>query len=439
MNRFELDVVAATAPTRARSKSEPTAKTTRPSRTLMDDPDASAPLHECGSSVEPVTPPAATSERKKRTMDYYRSSTSGTRQCTGYIWSGELPPRNYSNPTFSSKIFVGGVPWDITESALIDAFSPYGNCRVEWPCKEVRSPRSNLKTRGKVTGYVYMVFETERSVRSLLQDCSQEFGSAGEWYFKLKARRNQTSEIRQVQVIPWVVSDSSYNDDPSCHLDPKKTVFVGALHGMLTAHVLFSIMNELYGNVVFVGIDTDKYKYPIGKKVQIDPFLEDSCCMVCGAAQGPYFCRDNNCFRYFCGPCWQTRHMLGGKNADHRPLMRHAPRSPLARTDAFGARSEPVCSTSQRRFFPPSGTSPVQPLGGLAAVAAVAHGTVPRHQHHAYQYMQLPPSYTAMYKPTVMHSPCRVTSNMSPTPLLSGLSPTHSVNTSSSYVQQRLY
>ncbi|KIH54610.1 hypothetical protein ANCDUO_15243, partial [Ancylostoma duodenale] len=115
------------------------------------------------------------------------------------------------------------VPWDITETALIDAFSPYGNCRVEWPCKEVRSPRSNMKTRGKVTGYVYMVFETERSVRSLLQDCSQEFGSAGEWYFKLKARRNQTSEIRQVQVIPWVVSDSSYNDDPSCHLDPKKT------------------------------------------------------------------------------------------------------------------------------------------------------------------------------------------------------------------------
>lgn len=42
------------------------------------------------------------------------------------------------------------VPWDITESALIDAFSPYGNCRVEWPCKEVRSSRSNLKTRGKV-------------------------------------------------------------------------------------------------------------------------------------------------------------------------------------------------------------------------------------------------------------------------------------------------
>ncbi|CAJ0593858.1 unnamed protein product [Cylicocyclus nassatus] len=272
----------------------------------MDDNSVSAPS-EGASSLEPLTPPAAASERKK-------SPENENQAYPGYLWSGELPPRNYSNPTFSSKIFVGGVPWDITETALIDAFSPYGNCRVEWPCKEVRSSRSN-KTRGKITGYVYMVFETERSVRLLLQDCSQEFGSAGEWYFKLKARRNQSSEIRQVQVIPWVVSDSCYNDDPSYPLDPKKTVFVGALHGMLTAHVLFSIMNELYGNVVFVGIDTDKYKYPIGsgrvtfrshasyfraiesafleirtskfsKRVQIDPFLEDSWCMVCGEAQG---------------------------------------------------------------------------------------------------------------------------------------------------------
>ena len=60
-------------------------------------------------------------------------------------------------------------------------------------------------------------------------------------------------------------------EDPSCRLDPKKTVFVGALHGMITAQVLFSIMTELYGNVVFVGIDTDKYKYPIGQFVS--PFI----------------------------------------------------------------------------------------------------------------------------------------------------------------------
>lgn len=32
-----------------------------------------------------------------------------------YTWSGQLPPRNYKNPTYSCKVFLGGVPWDITE------------------------------------------------------------------------------------------------------------------------------------------------------------------------------------------------------------------------------------------------------------------------------------------------------------------------------------
>lgn len=30
-------------------------------------------------------------------------------------WSGQLPPRNYKNPVYSCKVFLGGVPWDITE------------------------------------------------------------------------------------------------------------------------------------------------------------------------------------------------------------------------------------------------------------------------------------------------------------------------------------
>lgn len=30
------------------------------------------------------------------------------------------------------------VPWDITEEALVEAFCPYGVCRVEWPGKEAR-------------------------------------------------------------------------------------------------------------------------------------------------------------------------------------------------------------------------------------------------------------------------------------------------------------
>ncbi|WKX90859.1 hypothetical protein Q1695_009593 [Nippostrongylus brasiliensis] len=485
MRRFELDV--ATTPPRARSKSEPTSLT--PS---SDSTDSKPSEGECLSDSVPAATQSALApemnssscvrfDRKKRVdsltsptplgskisesrRNFYRHfhehwhnqmvrPTTDSHICPGYIWSGELPPRNYSNPTFSSKIFVGGVPWDVTEEALTEAFSPYGSCRVEWPSKEV-------------TGYVYIVFETERSVKSLLQDCSQQFGSAGEWYFKIKARRNQACETRQVQVIPWVVSDSSYIDDPTCRLDPKKTVFVGALHGMITAHVLFSIMNELYGNVVFVGIDTDKHKYPIGsgrvtfrshtsyfraiesafleirtskftKKVQIDPFLEDSWCMVCTEYPGPYFCRDRTCFRYYCSSCWQARHGTGGSYGDHRPLTRHAPRSIANRI----AEHDPRQGPNNAAYLPSHGKVPVgTPLGGMAAVTAVAHGTVPRQQHHAYQYMQMAPAYpTAVFTPTLVQQQCRVGSNVATSPMLHGMNPNHAVNASSPFVQQRLY
>lgn len=71
----------------------------------------------------------------------------------------------------------------------------------------------------------------------------------------------------QVQVIPWVISDSNYVRCPAQRLDPSKTVFVGALHGMLNAEALASIMNDLFGGVMYAGIDTDKHKYPIGERV----------------------------------------------------------------------------------------------------------------------------------------------------------------------------
>lgn len=66
-------------------------------------------------------------------------------------------------------------------------------------------------------------------------------------------------------MIPWVLGDANYVRQPSQRLDSKKTVFVGALHGMMTAESLGNIMNDLFGNVLYAGIDTDKHKYPIGE------------------------------------------------------------------------------------------------------------------------------------------------------------------------------
>lgn len=56
-------------------------------------------------------------------------------------WSGQLPPKRHKNPTYSPRVFLGGVPWDITEASLIASFRPFGNLSVDWPGKEGKHNR----------------------------------------------------------------------------------------------------------------------------------------------------------------------------------------------------------------------------------------------------------------------------------------------------------
>uniref|UniRef100_A0A8C8DYI7 Cytoplasmic polyadenylation element binding protein 1 n=1 Tax=Oryzias sinensis TaxID=183150 RepID=A0A8C8DYI7_9TELE len=114
-----------------------------------------------------------------------------------FTWSGQLPPRNNKDPLYSCKVFLGGVPWDITEAGLINTFSGYGPLTVEWPGKDGKHPRCPPK--GNVAkGYVYLVFENEKSVRSLLQACSQDpFHPEDnrEYYFKMSSRRMRCKDV----------------------------------------------------------------------------------------------------------------------------------------------------------------------------------------------------------------------------------------------------
>lgn len=56
-------------------------------------------LHHCSSTVP----------------EYRLSLISSAVNEATFTWSGQLPPRNNKDPLYSCKVFLGGVPWDITE------------------------------------------------------------------------------------------------------------------------------------------------------------------------------------------------------------------------------------------------------------------------------------------------------------------------------------
>ena len=66
-------------------------------------------------------------------------------------WSGQLPARRHKNPTFSPRVFLGGVPWDITEAGLLQTFQVFGNLVIDWPGKDSKHNRHPPKGRSTHT------------------------------------------------------------------------------------------------------------------------------------------------------------------------------------------------------------------------------------------------------------------------------------------------
>ena len=290
-------------------------------------------------------------DKVEQVAQKYRQSAK--RVEANYHWSGQLPRKiRTRNHIYSCKIFLGGIPYDLIEDDLHTAFAQFGKITVQWPGINVKSAIDGATAQK--AGYVYIIFDNYDSVTLLLQNCTIKYmdgDSTGRWYYSISSRRCKGKEV---QVIPFDVGDRFYMKGAfSGQIDHSKTVFVGALHGMLTAEGLAKVMDDLFGGVIFVGLDTDKYKYPLGsgrvafdnhesyykavsaafveikstrfrKKIQIDPYIEnESVCGICKESQSSsIFCRDMTCFRYYCRSCWDIYHS-DKEMDDHRPLIKN--------------------------------------------------------------------------------------------------------------------
>lgn len=126
-------------------------------------------------------------------------------------WSGVLPPRTSKPSGYSSKVFLGGVPWDISEQLLVQTFKQFGQIKVEWPGKDKQVPQPK--------GYVYIIFESEKNVKALLQACTNDFTNSGNWYYKISSKRMKAKEvgersngIRQLYKMLFIIGASDSMD-----------------------------------------------------------------------------------------------------------------------------------------------------------------------------------------------------------------------------------
>ena len=68
---------------------------------------------------------------------------------------------------YSRKVFVGGLPIDIKESTVYNIFSQFGKVMIDWPRRLDAKPDQARP----MAGYVFLVFEEEASVQSLIANC----------------------------------------------------------------------------------------------------------------------------------------------------------------------------------------------------------------------------------------------------------------------------
>uniref|UniRef100_A0A915PHP2 RRM domain-containing protein n=1 Tax=Setaria digitata TaxID=48799 RepID=A0A915PHP2_9BILA len=281
----------------------------------------------------------------------------------------DIVPRDFPGTgVFSRKVFIGGLPPDLTAETISLFFEQFGTNKVDWPHRKC--------TGGDIppNGYAFVVFTSGRSVEYLVSRCICKQGKLN---ILLK---NGDKDIKVVQVRPWVLSDQIYCATEEPPQSNRYSVFIGGVPRTTTACKSFDLfktfvdlvpneidfsaelamlLQQTIGNVVYVSLEVDAdTKYPKGaaqvvfdtresyltaiamrlitlstidqvKEIEIKPYLMDSVqCEMCNLAGARHLCPELCCLMYLCEPCWTEVHKRRGL-LHHRPMTKAKPGSPL--------------------------------------------------------------------------------------------------------------
>ncbi|KAK6051306.1 hypothetical protein COOONC_11189 [Cooperia oncophora] len=154
--------------------------------------------------------------------------------------------------SISRKVFIGGLPQDISKEALLQKFSTYGRVHLDFPSEPTHPPRTKKADRKfSTSGYVFVVYDCEEAVLNLLRSCIK----FEENFFMLFTEGSIIPKLAQVR--PWYLSSIAHIPDSDAKIDPRLTVFIGGVPRPLAAQELASLLVKKFGKLVYCEIDVD--------------------------------------------------------------------------------------------------------------------------------------------------------------------------------------
>lgn len=242
---------------------------------------------------------------------------------------------------FSLKVFLGGIPANLTTNILQLNFAKFGKNQIDWPKK------SPIQDRPP-NGYAFAVFDNEQSILQMLRFCHQ---SNNRVFFPVYTLNGL---MHPVEVKIWEMKNTVYATIIDWRKFRRFSVFVGGIPRTCTAAMLTCAIEEVIGPVAYCTIELDPHHfYPKGaacvvftekesyikaiaahevmlsfgtfeRKVEFKAFLASNMpCEKCGMTNGTRYCQEMICLAYYCMNCWKLIHNARPSMSGHTPSKRH--------------------------------------------------------------------------------------------------------------------